>query len=212
MNSKYLWISVVGVALIVPLIVVLVLFATTSDNFIHQPVRVLNGGTILPADEFAASEPVQKDGTTKNDAIYNYTSSYGYSLQYNSKYKVDFTGKKADFYICNNDETVSVAVQCMKKNNEIFNVETKEEWDELIEKAGLGMGKCMAFKKTTLNGLDVIVTNYSVADEKGNYKADMLMAMFDGKEYIYSYLYNATKGSSEKEQQQIGALLYTIKE
>ena len=212
MDKKYLWISLVGIAVIIPIIVVLVLFATTKDNSVPEPVKVLNGGTIVPADKYAVKEPVSEDGTTKKDALYNYTSSFGYSLQYNSKYKTDFTGSKADFYICNDDETVSVAIRCMKKSDELFRVETKEEGDALIEKTGLGMGKCVAFNKTAFNGFDVILANYTVADENGNFKGDMLMAMLDGKEYTYSYIYTAMAGSSETEQQQIGALLYTIKE
>ena len=100
----------------------------------------------------------------------------------------------------------------MQKSEELFKVSTKEEWDSMMEKTELGVGKCAAFNKTTFNGLDVIIANYGIVDDKGNHKGDMLLAMFDGKEYIYSYMYTAMADSNENEQQQIGALLYTITE
>ena len=213
MDKKYLWLSVAGITFIVPVIVILCLFAfAPKEEAVLEPVRVLNGGTIVPADQYAAKEVMQADGTTKGDALYNYTSSYGYSLQYNSKYKTDLTGSRGDFYICNDDETVSVLIQCVGKSEELFKIETKEEWDDVMKNTGLGVGKCTAFNKTTINGLDVVVANYALVDDAGNLKGDMLMAMFNGEEYTYSYMYSALHGTSETEQQQIGALLYTIKE
>ncbi len=213
MLKKNLWILIAAIIVIIPVIIILCLFAfAPSDEVVIEPVKVLNGGTISPADQYAAKAVMEADGTTKGDAIYNYNSTYGYSLQYNSKYRTDFTGDRADFYICNDDETVSVAINCMQKSEELFKVSTKEEWDSMMEKTELGVGKCAAFNKTTFNGLDVIIANYGIVDDKGNQKGDMLLAMFDGKEYIYSYMYTSMAGSDETEQQQIGALLYTITE
>ena len=42
--------------------------------------------------------------------------------------------------------------------------------------------------------------------------ADQLVAVFIGDEVMYNYIYTAALNASETEAQQIGGILYTIKE
>lgn len=214
MNKKYLWLSVGAIGVLVPVIIMLCInvFVLKEEPVEFVTIELINGGTIRPADEHAATVDIGEDGTTEEDALYEYKSSCGYSLQYNCKYNTDFTGSKGDFYISNDDGTVSVAVHPMAKSGNLEDIKTKEDWDKLIEKTGLEIGECLEFNRTNFNGMDVLIANYNIIDGTGKNPKDMLMAMLIGDEYVYNYVYSAAMSASKTEQTQIGGILYTITE
>lgn len=212
MNKKHLWIIIGSIAVLVPIIITLCinLLLLKDEPVEIIPLKVINGGTIQPADDFAAKVDVDEDGTTETDALYEYKSSYGYSLQYNCKYRTDFSGSKGDFYISNDSGTVNVAVQPMAKSDDLAKVQTKDDWNKLIEKTGLEMGECLEFNRTKFNGMDILIANYNAHDGTGKNYTDILMAMLIGDEYVYNYIYTAQMNASETEKTQIGGILYTI--
>lgn len=214
MSKKNLWIIIGVITVMIPVIITLCIgFLILKDEPVEiVPIKVINGGTIKPSDETAARVEVDEDGTTKTDAIYDYQSSFGYSLQYNSKYHTDFTGTYGDFCITNDDETVKVVIQPIGKNDTLENIKTKEDWDKILEQSDLAIGKCQEFNRTNFNGMDVLIANYKGQDESGKTVTDVLMAIFIGREYAYNYVYTAKLNAPETEQTQIGGILYTIKQ
>lgn len=212
MDKKKLWIiGSIAVAMI-PIIIVLCLFAFVWKNDGKPPVEELkvtataNGGTIVPADTTAASVEIQSDGTSVGDAIYTFKSKYGYSLQYNNKYIVDLSGRRYDFYTYNKSNTVFVAVKEMKMEESIAKIQTKEEWDAIMSPV---LGEAMEFKRVPINNMDALVGHY-VLDYENGLQNDMIFAMLIGDEYIYNYIYSATSNAPETEAVQIGSILYTI--
>ena len=132
MNRKKLWITGGIVAVLIPIIIVLCLYVfvwNEKEEIVIVSTPAANGGTITPADKTAASVEILSDGKSAGDAIYEFKSKYGYSLQYNNKYTVDLSGKNYDFYIANSDETVKVAVTATEYSDTFFNIQTKEQWD-----------------------------------------------------------------------------------
>lgn len=214
MNKKYLWIIIGIIAVLIPIITVLCFNAFVFEDKKMElvPVTVLNGGTICPADEVAAKVAMDEDGKTVADAVYKYVSPNGFELQYNAKYATDFSGSKYDFFISNESKNVTVAVQAIPYDEAINEITTKEQWDEKMGQGPEGMGECAEFNRTTFNGMEVLVANYRVTNEEENLSADLLVAVFIGDEVMYNYIYTAALNASEKEAQQIGGILYTIKE
>ena len=205
------------VAVLIPIIIVLCLYVfvwNEQEEIVIVSTPAANGGTITPVDKTAASVEILSDGKSAGDAIYEFKSKYGYSLQYNNKYTVDLSGKNYDFYIANSDETVKVAVTATKysdtlSNIPFFSIQTKEEWDGIM---GSMMGESKEFNRTKINGFETLVAHYYIGDQNGEIVNDVLFAILIGDEYIYNYVYTASVDSDEKEQQQIGAVLYTIKQ
>lgn len=209
MDKKKLWIIGGIIAALIPVIVVLCLYAFVWDKeeeVVLTPIPTANGGTIIPVDEKYAEVELNADGTSVDDAIYEFKSKYNYSLQYNNKYKVDFGGKQFDFYIGNDSDTVSVAITAMPVDENIANIQTKEEWDVLM---GSMLGECLEFKRLPINNMDALVAHYNLTQNSNNF--DVIYAMLIGDEYIYNYTYRAVEGASQGEINQIGAILYTIK-
>lgn len=214
MDKKKLWIIGSIVAAMIPIIVVLCLFAFVWKNDEKPPVEELkvtataNGGTIRPWDTTAASVEIQSDGTSVGDAIYTFNSKYGYSLQYNNKYIVDLSGRRHDFYTYNDSNTVFVAVKEMEMEEKIANIQTKEEWDALM---GSVLGESKEFKRTPLNNMEALIGHYMI-DYGNGVQSDVIYAMLIGNEYIYNYIYSATSNAPQSEATQIGSILYTIQE
>lgn len=214
MDKKKLWIIGSIIVAMIPIIVVLCFYAFVWKNDEKPPVEELkltstaNGGTIMPADTTAASVEIQSDGTSVSDAVYEYKSKYGYSLKYNNKYTVDFSGRNYDFYTSNDTNTVSVAVKEMAIEENIIKIETKEEWDALMRPV---LGESKEFKRTPINNMDALVGHYLI-DYGNGYQSDMIFAMLIGDEYIYNYIYSAVSNAPETEAVQIGSILYTIQE
>ncbi|MEE1042879.1 MAG: hypothetical protein UH854_02840, partial [Clostridia bacterium] len=143
-----------------------------------------------------------------NQGLYEFKSKYGYKLNYNPKYNVDFSGNQFDFYITNDDNSVNVQVTPIPKDETITSITTKEEWDAIMT----DMGPCIEFTKTAFNGMDVLVAHYGTRNDATQTTYDILVATFIGKEYAYTYCYTATDKADETEAQQIGGILYTISE
>lgn len=209
MDKKKLWITGGIVAAMIPIIVVLCLYAfvwNREEAVEYKTTPTANGGTIVPADDTAALVAIQPDGTSASDAIYEFKSKYGYSLRYNNKYTVDLSGKTADFIIRNDSDTVSVAITQMNMDESVANIQTKEEWDMLM---GSMLGECLGFKRMPVNNMDALVAHYNIEFENAPSK-DVIYAMLIGDDYIYNYIYTAQAGASEAEINQIGAVLYTM--
>lgn len=222
MDKKKLWIIGGIIAAMIPIIVVLCLYTFVWKNekpttqtesqppVSSEPVPTVNGGTITPVDDTAVNVELDADGTSVSDALFEYKSPNGFSLQYNNKYIVDLENGQYDFFIKNDDASVSVAISTMDMEEDLAAIQTKEEWDAFMMPA---MGtESIAFNRTVLNGMDVLVSNYSLVNENKEVGGDVLMAMFLGKEKIYSYFYVASSDADEIEKQQIGAIIYTITE
>ncbi len=209
MDKKKMWI--LGGILIIAIIIIATLLYLKSlpeetQELTSYPTS--NGGTIAPADQTSQSVALNEDGTSVNDALYEYKSKYGYSVQYNNKYIVDFGEKDYDFSIKNADSTVNVVIKNVPMNETIANIQTKEEWDSLM---GGMLGECIEFKRTTINNMDTLISHYNL-DYGNGQQTDAILAMLIGNEYIYSYMYNAAQNAPSDEATQIGAVLYTIQE
>ena len=118
MDKKYIWIITGIIAILIPVIVVmcLYLFVWVEEPQVIEPEQVDNGGTIVPEG---------------NQGLYEFKSKYGYKLNYNPKYNVDFSGNQFDFYITNDDNSVNVQVTPIPKDETITSITTKEEWDAI---------------------------------------------------------------------------------
>lgn len=210
MDKKKLWI-IGGVIFILLMIIATLcwLAAQPSQNeFTPVSHTTANGGTVAPADKTAQSVALNDDGTSAGDALYEYKSKYGYSVQYNNKYIVDFGKTTYDFSIKNESDTVNVVIKDMPYDEAIASIQTKEEWDSLM---GQMLGESLEFNRTVINNMDALIGHYSL-DYGNGITSDVIFAMLIGNEYMYSYMYNAAVSAPQEEATQIGAILYTIKQ
>ena len=209
MDKKKMWI-LGGILIIVIIITATLLFLNSipekNQSLTSYPTS--NGGTITATSKVYQSVSLNEDGTSVSDALYEYKSKYGYSVQYNNKYVVDFGEKDYDFSIKNADSTVNVVIKNVPIEEAIANIQTKEEWDTLM---GGMLGECLEFQRTAINNMDTLISHYTL-DYGNGQQSDVILAMLIGNEYIYSYMYNATQNAPSDEATQIGAVLYTIKE
>ena len=212
MDKKQLWILAGGIVIALLLILLLVLLPYLKKEpkpFVAKTYPTANGGTIYAVDEASQSVAFNNDGTSVSDALYEYKSTHGYSVQYNNKYIVDFGTKEYDFKATNSTNTANVVIVPMDMNEGIANIQTKEEWDAFMSPM-IGT-ECMNFNRTPINNMDALVSHYNI-DLGNGQVSDVLYVMLIGKTKIYNYIYTAFPGASEAEATQIGAILYTIRE
>ena len=208
MNKKKIWILTGIIIVLVLLILILwLLNIKKSEPFVAKTYPTANGGTISATDKTSESIALNDDGTSSSDALYEYKSAQGYSVQYNNKYIVDFGTKEYDFKITNSTNTASVVISPMDMQEGIAAIQTKEEWDALM--APMIGTECLEFKRTPINNMEALIAHYSIDFGNGQ-TSDVIYAMLIGKNKIYNYIYTAFPGASEAEATQIGATLYTI--
>ena len=208
MDKKKIWI-LSGAVIILLLLIASLIIMNLSAPDVDEPAKVYptaNGGTISAVNKDYEKVAINDDGTSVSDALYEYKSKYGYSVQYNNKYIVDFGEKNYDFSIKNSTDTVNVVIKNLPYDESMANIQTKEEWDSLM---GRILGESLEFQRTTINSMDALVGHYSL-DYGNNNKSDVIFALLIGDEYIYSYMYNAAMNAPSTEASQIGAVLYTI--
>ena len=201
--------SIVIVLLLITLLFLLPYLKKDNETYVVKTYPTSNGGTIYAADKNAQSVALNADGTSVSDALYEYKSKHGYSVQYNNKYIVDFGTNTYDFKVSNASNTVNVIIAPMEKQDAITNIQTKEDWDTLMSPM-MGV-ESREFKRTPINNMEALVAHYNI-DYGNGQMSDVLYVMFIGKNKIYNYMYNAAYGASESETTQIGAILYTIQE
>ncbi len=209
MDKKKIWI--LGGLLVVAIIIICTLLFLKSIPEKEQELpsySTSNGGTISPLNNTANSVALNDDGTSVSDAYYVYKSKNGYSVQYNNKYIVDFGEKDYDFSIKNATNTVNVAIKNMDKTDGISSIETKEDWDGAMS---FMLGECADFQKTSVNNMDALIAHY-VLDLGNGTQTDMIFAMLIGDKYIYNYIYSAAMNANQAEANDIGNILYSIKE
>jgi len=211
MDKKKLWILTGGIVITLLLILLLVLVPKLikEEPFVPKTYPTYNGGTIYAADKTAQSVALNPDGTSVSDALYEYKSSQGYSIQYNNKYIVDFGTKEYDFKATNSSNTANVVIVPMDMQENIAAIQTKEEWDALM--SPMFGTECMEFRRIPINNVNALVSHYNI-DLGNGQMSDVLYVMLIGKTKIYNYVYNAAPGVSETEATQIGAILYTFRE
>ena len=91
MDKKKIWIlGGILVSAIIITATLIIISSISKKEYVPASYPTANGGTIAPADQASQSVELNEDGTSVSDALYEYKSTYGYSLQYNNKYIVDF--------------------------------------------------------------------------------------------------------------------------
>ena len=108
MNKKKLWMLIGGmvIALLLILLLIFLSIPKKEEPFVAKTYQTANGGTIYALDKASESVAFNADGTSVSDALYEYKSKLGYSLQYNNKYYVDFGTKEYDFKISTKDNSI----------------------------------------------------------------------------------------------------------
>lgn len=207
MNKKILWI--LGGIIVILSLLAASLFLLDSSKGTVEPTKTYttaNGGTISAVDKASEKVALNEDGTSVSDALYEYKSTLGYSVQYNNKYIVDFGKTSYDLSVKNSTNTVNVIITKLDKSEDISAIQTKEEWDAMM---GV-FGESNQFTRTTINNMEALVADYIINGENGA-QGELFIAMLLGDEYIYNYMYTAAASAPEAEKTQIGAMLYTMR-
>ena len=214
MNKKKLWMLIGGIVIALLLILLLIFLSIPKkeDAFVAKTYQTANGGTIYALSKASESVAFNTDGTSVSDALYEYKSKLGYSLQYNNKYYVDFGTKEYDFKISTKDNSVNATIAIIKDNEEfkksVFNIQTKEYWDNLM---GSMLGESGNFNKSTINNMVSLTAHYTLSSNDGQ-QMDVIYAMIIGNKNVYNYIYNANSSALEIDATNIGNVLFTIKE
>lgn len=214
MNKKKLWILMgsIVIALLLILLLIILSIPKKEEPFVAKTHSTANGGTIYALNKASESVAFNTDGTSVSDALYEYKSKLGYSLQYNNKYYVDFGTKEYDFKISSKDNLVNATIAIIENNEEfkksVSDIQTKEDWDNLM---GTMLGESANFNKTTINNMVSFIARYTLSLNDGQ-QMDMIYAMLIGNKNIYNYMYSATPSASEIDATNIGNVLFTIKE
>lgn len=191
------WI-VAGIAsALIPIAVVVCVFlfsgSDKSDKVVEKQPEVSvqpNGGEITKTD---------------NDGILKFKSKYGYAVNFKDGYEVDTSGKQYDFHIGDSQRKGEVVISVAKNDGSFDGISTKDEWDEKMTE----FGKCADFAVKDINGAEARVAHYYF---KGNGEEifDSILAVIEGEEYYYTYIYKAAKNITEEESNHLGAILLTF--
>lgn len=196
MNKK-IWIISAAAAILIPIAAVICIFAFsgsggTESKTDQKSVTLQNGGKIKETGEKNVSE---------------FESKYGYSVQYRNEYEVDTGGGNYDFYIHDSKNAGQAAISVSKNDGTFDGITSKEQWDEKMTK----FGKSADFVKTKINEIDALVAHYYITSDDKQNNCDVILAVLEGEEYYYTYIYTASKDITEQESNHLGAVLYTFR-
>ena len=191
------WIVAGIAAALIPIAAVVCIFLFSGDNKTDKEVEKQPEVSVQPNGGEIAK--------TDNDGILKFKSKYGYSVNFKDGYEVDTSGKQYDFHIGDSQGKGEVVISVAKNDGSFDGISTKDEWDEKMTE----FGKCADFAVKDINGAEARVAHYYF---KGNGEEvfDIILAVIEGEEYYYTYIYKAAKDITEEESNHLGAILLTF--
>lgn len=197
MNKK-LWIAASAAAILIPIAVVVCIFAFSGSDKTDAEPKTSSVTTLPNGSEIRE---------TKEKNVSEFKSKYGYSVQYRNEYEIDTNGENYDFYIHDSENRGQAAIS-VSENNGIFDgITDKEQWDAKMT----DFGKSADFVKTKINGIDAYVAHYYISDDEGKGTCDVILAVLESEKYYYTYVYTAAANITEQESNHLGAVLYTFR-
>lgn len=191
--------------------------AKNSESVRKDSVAKENTEKESAAKESAVKESTEKESAEKestgsapsassDSGTQTYKSSYGYSIEYPSKYTVSSLGEYMDFVISDptSGSNINVTTTQVDPSEDMENM-TQDGFEQAMESQGLSIDMT-SFSHTTVNGLNAIKAEYTLI---GNSVTQMF---YWNDKYNYIVTYTKVPGTDSSVDSELRNVLTTLKE